>query len=135
MGSGTHVPIPQVINFFSYLPETAGLYCSSGCLVRSKISEKIAITQFVSARDRDNASHTFTKFLDLYGIKHIIARVKHPQTNGKIERFFGEVERRLPSFGSIDKITMRSNRIPVSITMNHIMHSGTACYLNESWDM
>jgi len=45
-------------------------------------------TQFVSARDRDNASHTFKEFLDSYGIKHIVARIKHPQTNGKIERFF-----------------------------------------------
>jgi putative transposase len=68
-------------------------------------------TQFVSARDRDNASHIFKEFLDFYGIKHIIARIKHPQTNGKIERFFGEVERRLPRFGSIDKIIVWHNEV------------------------
>jgi len=50
-------------------------------------------TQFVSARDI--AHHTFREFLDHQGIRHIIARVKHSQTNGKIERFFGEVERRI----------------------------------------
>lgn len=68
-------------------------------------------TQFVSARDRDNGSHTFREFLDSYGIKHIIARVKHPQTNGKIERFFGERERLLPKFGSIDKIVIWHNEV------------------------
>jgi putative transposase len=41
-------------------------------------------TQFVSARDRDEAHHTFKEFPGRHGIKHIIARVKHPQTNGKL---------------------------------------------------
>jgi putative transposase len=61
-------------------------------------------TQFVSARDREHAHHTFKAFLDQHDIKHIVARVKHPQTNGKIERFYGEVERRFSKFGSIVKI-------------------------------
>ncbi len=30
------------------------------------------------------------------GTKYIRARVGHPQTNGKIERWFGEVQRKLP---------------------------------------
>jgi len=68
-------------------------------------------TQFVSARDRDNASHSFKEFLNLYGIKHIIASIKHPETNGKIERFFGEVERPPPRFGSIDKIVVWHNEV------------------------
>jgi len=31
----------------------------------------------------------FEKFCDAHGIKHILGRVHHPQTNGKIERWFG----------------------------------------------
>jgi putative transposase len=61
-------------------------------------------TQFVSARDRELAHHTFKEFLNQYGIKQIVTTVKHPQTNGKIERFFGDVERRIEKFGSIDNI-------------------------------
>jgi transposase InsO family protein len=34
-------------------------------------------------------SMEFKQFLIEHGIKHIVARIKHPQTNGKIERFFG----------------------------------------------
>jgi len=31
----------------------------------------------------------FTKWCEERGIKHILGRVHHPQTNGKIERWFG----------------------------------------------
>ena len=40
----------------------------------------------------------FEKELVALGIKHILARVNHPQTNGKLERFHGELQRKLPGF-------------------------------------
>jgi transposase InsO family protein len=36
--------------------------------------------------DQDNTE--FRKVLNLLGIKHYLARVNRPQTNGKVERFF-----------------------------------------------
>lgn len=48
-------------------------------------------TQFVAARDREHAHYKFGEFLVLHNIEHIPTGIKHPQTNGKIERFFGEV--------------------------------------------
>jgi len=75
-------------------------------------------TQFVSARDWEHAHHTFKEFLDQYGIQHIVASVKHPQTNGKIERFFGEVERRIGKFGSIDKIVHWHNVIKPHMSLD-----------------
>ncbi len=45
------------------------------------------------------------------GVKHIVARIKHPQTNGKIERFFGEVERRVEKFGSVEAVVRWHNEI------------------------
>lgn len=69
-------------------------------------------TQFVSARDREHAHHAFKEFINLYGIKHIIATLKHPQTNGKIERFFGEDNEELGSLDQSIKLftgTMRLN--------------------------
>ena len=39
----------------------------------------------------------FEKKLAELEIKHIVARPRHPQTNGKIERLFGELERKLPT--------------------------------------
>lgn len=45
-------------------------------------------TQFTSAR-KDAGLSSFTKFCNSIGVKHILGRVHHPQTNGKIERWFG----------------------------------------------
>ena len=39
-------------------------------------------TQFVSARDREDAQHMFKDFLNQHESKHKVARLKHPQTNG-----------------------------------------------------
>lgn len=76
-------------------------------------------TQFVSACERVVAQHTFKEFLDQHGIKHIVARVKHPQTNGKIERFYGEVERRIKKFRSIDEIVVWHNEIKPHSSLNY----------------
>ena len=40
----------------------------------------------------------FERYLKERGIRHIKARVGHPQTNGKLERVHGEMERKLPLF-------------------------------------
>ena len=40
----------------------------------------------------------FQKELGRLGIRHILARAGHPQTNGKLERFHRELKRYLPSF-------------------------------------
>jgi putative transposase len=76
-------------------------------------------TQFVSARDRKHAQHKFKDFLDHHEIKHIVARMKHPQTNGKIEGFYGEVERRIRKFGSIDKIVHWHNVIKPHMSLDY----------------
>ena len=76
-------------------------------------------TQFVSVREREVAQHTFKEFLNQHGIKHIVARVKHPQTNGKIERFYGEVERRIKKFRSVDEIVVWHNEIKPHSSLNY----------------
>ena len=41
---------------------------------------------YANKRDKDGkAEHGFEKFLEECGIKHILCRYKHPQTNGKVE--------------------------------------------------
>lgn len=43
-------------------------------------------TQFTPARSEGGQ---FTQWCEQHGIRHILGRVHHPQTNGKIERWFG----------------------------------------------
>ena len=40
----------------------------------------------------------FEKKLVQLGIKQVMARVRHPQTNGKLERFHSEIKQHLKSF-------------------------------------
>lgn len=41
------------------------------------------------------------------GIRHILARVGHPQTNGKLERFHGDLQRKLHLFEESSDRTVR----------------------------
>jgi len=61
--------------------------------------------QFVS-NERENCKtreSEFTKVIRSYGVKHIKARVKHPQSNGKAERAVGTIKRLWVALGSLKK--------------------------------
>jgi putative transposase len=66
-----------------------------------------------------NAQHTFKEFLASYGIQHIVAGFKHLQTKGKVERFYGEVERRIGKFRSVDRIVKWQNEIKPHMSLNY----------------
>ncbi len=48
--------------------------------------------------------------LDELGVRHIPAGMGHPQTNGKLERFRGEIQRKIKWFSGIDEFVQRCNR-------------------------
>jgi transposase InsO family protein len=51
------------------------------------------------------------KHLEKHGIRPILGRVAHPQTNWKLKRFFREYKRHRPDFFSIDEfMTWYNNR-------------------------
>ena len=51
---------------------------------------------------KQKGASEFEKELVRLDIKHILARVNHPQTNGKLERFHGELQRKLGIFTESD---------------------------------
>ena len=53
----------------------------------------------------------FEQELVRLGIRHILARVNHPQTNGKLERFHGEIQRKLDRFEDIHRFVAWWNHI------------------------
>lgn len=62
-------------------------------------------TQFVSLKRKDcqnPADNLFQQTLKKYGIKQIKARVKHPQTNGKLERLFYTISQLKKHFGNTE---------------------------------
>lgn len=58
----------------------------------------------VEADERLKGLTAFERYLIENEIRQILARINHPQTNGKIERFFRTVEERLDRFKSIDEL-------------------------------
>lgn len=54
----------------------------------------------------------FKQHLERYGIKPILAKVKHPQTNGKLERWFGEYQKHRLAFPSFEAFVEWYNNRP-----------------------
>ncbi len=75
-------------------------------------------TQFVAVKSREKAKHRFKDFLAENRVKHIVARINHPQTNGKIERFFGLMEQKLNLFDSIDELVSWYNYVKPHMSLN-----------------
>ena len=95
-------------------------------------------TQFVSARERDVAYHTFKEFLGGHGIKFtsaVSSIIKQlARLNGYLEKRRGE----LTSSGQLMRLSsgiMRSNLIRISIMMSLTMHSGIVFPQSESSGM
>ena len=67
---------------------------------------------FANTRDfQGNANHAFEQFCKEKGINHILARVKHPQTNGKIERWFGTYKQFRGKYPTFEEFILWYNEI------------------------
>jgi putative transposase len=67
---------------------------------------------------REKGISQFERFLADNGIKHILCRVNHPQTNGKLERFYGVYEQKRHQFRSIDEYVHWHNEIKPHLSLN-----------------
>ena len=71
-----------------------------------------------ASESKKKGASVFEKRLVELGIKQILASVRHPQTNGKLERLHGEIQRKLPEF---EAIIMRKSD-PVDLFMEWYNH-------------
>jgi putative transposase len=60
----------------------------------------------------------FEAFLAERGIRHILARVNHPQTNGKLERFYGFYDQKRHQFSSLEEYVRWHNEIKPHLSLN-----------------
>jgi len=67
---------------------------------------------FANKKDKNGESESdFSLFLKKNEIKHILARVKHPQTNGKVEKWYHTYEKNRKLFDDFDKFLSWYNSI------------------------
>jgi len=80
-------------------------------------------TQFISAKhDKEgNANHKYQEALDEIGIIFIPSRARHPQTNGKNEKFFDILDKEFDErFDTIDDFIKWYNNERLSEALDHI---------------
>ena len=72
----------------------------------------------VEADDRLRGLTAFEKYLIESEIRQVLSRVMHPQTNGKVERFFKTVKDKLDRFKSIDALMEWYNMTRPHMSLN-----------------
>lgn len=79
--------------------------------------------------DEEN-NYRFREHLSSAGVKHILARVKHPQSNGKAERAFSTIKRLIKERGSLDAAIRFYNeeRPHMSLENDHLRTPMVAFY-------
>jgi putative transposase len=77
-------------------------------------------TQFYASEGerKEKGISQFEQYLADHGIKHLLCRVNHPQTNGKLERFYGVYEQKQYRFKSIDEYVHWHNEIKLHMGLN-----------------
>lgn len=77
-------------------------------------------TQFYASEGerKEKGVSRFEACLAEKGIKHILCRVNHPQTNGKLERFYGVYEQKKHQFKSIKEYVHWHNEIKPHLSLN-----------------
>ena len=65
---------------------------------RSILTDRGSTFYATESEKKSKGVSKFEKHLENMGIQHILARVAHPQTNGKLERIHGEIQRKLSLF-------------------------------------
>lgn len=67
---------------------------------------------------KEKGASRFETFLAEKGIKHILCRVSHLQTNGKLERFYGVYDQKKHQFTSIDEYVEWHNTIKPHLSLD-----------------
>lgn len=77
-------------------------------------------TQFTSNKTDNKGEHKsqFAEFCKSQEIKQILCRVKHPQSNGKIERWFGLYRQKRHMYNSLQDFVYWYNQIKPHLSLN-----------------
>lgn len=80
-----------------------------------------------------NSESSFEAFLKESGIKHIMARIKHPQTNGKVEKWYDLYEKHRDKFESFGIFVNWYNtvRFHESLDTKHYLQTPDEAFLSR----
>ncbi len=78
--------------------------------------------------------NAFQKYLKEKGIKHILGRINHPQTNGKIERLFGTIKQKRKEFPSLEAQFHWYNNVRPHMSLKDGLETPAEAYLRKMRD-
>lgn len=78
---------------------------------KSVLSDRGIQFYAIEAEAREKGLTEFETFLMRNHIRHVLGRVSHPQTNGKVEKLFDEIGKKIKFFSSIDECVEWYNTI------------------------
>ena len=70
------------------------------------------------SEEREKGATVFERYLVEEGIRQVLSRVMHPQTNGKVERFFRTVKEKLPEFDTLEDLMVWYNDVRPHMSLN-----------------
>ena len=135
----TYDPFSQK-QFSVYIEDKTRLVTSFGLFKRATADNSIALlksaigaygkpksvmtdhgSQYYTSHAESQENNKFRQTLVLLGIKHYVARVNRPQTNGKVERFFlsYKTEYATGTFGSISEYIKHYNEDRPHMSLNY----------------
>jgi len=88
--------------------------------------------ELISDHGTQFTSNLFQQGLKDLKIKHIMARVKHPQTNGKMERWFQTFEQTVKHFGDVNYAVWFYNHKRPHMSLNTKQHTVTPAMAFEN---
>ena len=77
-------------------------------------------TQFYASEGegKEKGVSRFESYLTERGVKHILCRVNHPQTNGKLERFYGVYDQKRSQFRGTDEYVRWHNEVKPHLSLD-----------------
>ena len=113
------------MEFLLTQPQRTAFLCFTAALPNT-VSQRAVMTdhgsQFYSNHPNAQQENTeFRKVLNILGIKHYLARVNRPQTNGKVERFFlsYKTEFATGTFTSVKDYVQHYNEKRLHMSLNY----------------
>lgn len=73
----------------------------------------------------------FQQFLKKHGIKHILGRINHPQTNGKLERVFGTVKSKIREFAGLDELIHWYNNVRPHMSLKEGLETPAQAFVRK----
>jgi len=132
-------PLPDDWWWIAYLDDASRLVVSQGVFKEATTDNSINVleraiakygcpreiltdrgTQFYASEGerKEKGISRFEAYLAEKGIKHILCRVSHPQTNGKLERFYGVYDQKKHQFKDIDEYVHWHNKVKPHLSLN-----------------